>query len=289
MTRMRKIAVLLALPLAAACSKSQPPFSEGEVKTVFRKEIPASPADPAWNQVPMHPGKLLLQDVVEPRLLAPSTSVVNVQAVTNGKKIGFRLTWDDPTVNDLPGPGRFGDACAVQLPSVTSADAPAPTMGEEGRPVEISFWSAYFQASVDGRKDDIHSIYPNARVDHYPFEAAPLKPDSQAQREMARRYAPARSLGNAMAGPRTVPVQDLVAEGPGTLRPAEKGASSGSGKRVGKGWSVEIVRPLPAGVNSGGRSIVAFAVWEGSREEVGARKMRTGWIPLSVEGSNVAK
>jgi hypothetical protein len=29
---------------------------------------------------------------------------------------------------------------------------------------------------------------------------------------------------------------------------------------------------------------MAFAVWQGSRTEAGARKMRTGWIPLVRRG-----
>lgn len=85
-----------------------------------------------------------------------------------------------------------------------------------------------------------------------------------------------------MAGPRTVPVQDLLADGPGTIRFAEKTVSSGSGKYSGGGWTVLLVRPLPNGAQPGGRTQVAFAVWEGSRQEVGARKMRTAWIPLSL-------
>jgi hypothetical protein len=48
---------------------------------------------------------------------------------------------------------------------------------------------------------------------------------------------------------------------------------------------VVIVRPLPAGVKAGGRSRVAIAVWQGQKGEVGARKMRTGWIPLALEAS----
>jgi hypothetical protein len=43
---------------------------------------------------------------------------------------------------------------------------------------------------------------------------------------------------------------------------------------------VTIVRRLPAGLAPQVRSQIAFAVWEGSHNETGARKMRTGWIPL---------
>jgi hypothetical protein len=36
-------------------------------------------------------------------------------------------------------------------------------------------------------------------------------------------------------------------------------------------------------VGPGGRGQVAFAVWQGSNQEAGSRKMRTGWVPLVVE------
>ncbi len=117
-------------------------------------------------------------------------------------------------------PGNFTDACAVQLPAKVEADLPAPQMGEDGRAVEIVYWSASWQASVNGRPDNIQAMYPRAAVDHYPFQAPSLKEGSVEQQEMANRYAPAHALGNNMAGPRTQPVQDLIAEGPGTLRPA---------------------------------------------------------------------
>jgi DMSO reductase family type II enzyme heme b subunit len=77
-------------------------------------------------------------------------------------------------------------------------------------------------------------------------------------------------------------VQDLIAEGPGTLRLSDKTISSGVGKRAKDGWTVLLSRPLPQGSQAGGRTQVAIAVWEGSHQEVGARKMRTVWIPLAL-------
>ena len=284
----------LALVLGAAivfatvlpgCKKAGPPVSDAEVKAQFAKALPSTVDDPIWESAPLHPAKLLLQDLVEPRLMQTSTAFVNVQAATDGQRIAFRLTWNDATADDLPGAARFGDAAAVQLPALTAPDVPSPQMGEEGKAVEITYWSAVFQAVVNGRKDDIRAIYPQAAIDHYPFEAASLKAGSAAQQEMEKRYAPARSLGNPMSGPRKSPVQDLYAEGPGTLRLADKTVSSGMGKRTKDGWSVLLLRPLPQGVQAGGRSQVAFAVWEGSHQEVGARKMRTPWIPLALGGS----
>ncbi len=100
---------------------------------------------------------------------------------------------------------------------------------------------------------------------------------------MELRYAPARALHNTMAGPRETPVQDLIAEGPGTLTPATDSSSTGRGQRTPDGWLVVIQRRLPAGVSASTGTQIAFAVWEGGQEEVASRKMRTGWIPLTLQ------
>jgi hypothetical protein len=274
----------LAVGVPLACSRGpQRAVSPAEVRAARAARLPAGPDDPAWTGAPVHPAQLMPQDVVEPRLLAPSTTSVDVQALTDGTGIAFRLTWAAPARSDRALPAVFSDACAVQLPAAAGSEVPNPMMGETGRPVEISYWRATWQATVDGRPDTLAALYPNAKVDHYPFESASLAPGSQEQLAMATRYAPARAVGNTMAGPRDRPVQDLVALGPGTLRPAERTRSSGSGKATATGWSVVIVRPLPAGVKPGGRSQVAFAVWLGAKGEAGARKMRSGWIPLALE------
>ena len=272
--------------MALACSggTAQRTVSPAEVRVVKVAKLPSTPDDPAWAGVSVHPAQLLPQDVVEPRLLASTTTVLEAQAMTDGAQIAFRLTWGTPARSDLTGPAVFSDACAVQVPAATGPDAPNPMMGEAARPVEITYWRASWQATVDGRPDTVTALYPNAKVDHYPFESASLVPGSPEQLAMAKRYAPARAVGNTMAGPRDRPVQDLVATGPGTLRPADRAVSTGAGKATAAGWSVVIVRPLPRGVKPGDRSQVAFAVWQGAKGEAGARKMRSGWIPLAVEG-----
>jgi DMSO reductase family type II enzyme heme b subunit len=86
-----------------------------------------------------------------------------------------------------------------------------------------------------------------------------------------------------MEGGRSSAVQDLLAEGPGSLAPAPAQLSRGKGLRTKRGWAVVLVRRLPEGPPPGGRFQAAFAVWQGSEQEVGSRKMRTGWIPVSLE------
>lgn len=279
---MLKMMLLATLPCLTACHKP-PPAATLEVLAVPVDVIPLDPLDPAWRDVAEHAAALLPQDLVEPRQLRPSTPEVRVRAVTNGVEIAFRLEWMDAAQDDLPGSSRFSDACAVQLPTRVEPNVPAPQMGEPGRPVEITYWSAAWQASVNGRGDSITDLHPNAAIDHYPFKAASLQPDSTDQREMATRYQPSRAVGNPIAGPHDSAVQDLIAEGPGTLTAAPPAASRGQGKRTTGGWATVIARRLPQGLGGLTRSQVAFAVWEGGAQEAGAVKMRTGWIPLAVQ------
>ena len=269
---------ILALLFATSCNKVQVPTPEVNVAQV--KEITLDPNAAVWDAVSLHASKMILQDLVEPRLLEPSTSEVMVKAITNGSEIAFRLEWLDESQSDMPGPRHFIDGCAVQLPSKVDPNVPAPQMGEVGKTVEISYWRADWQAIVEGRADNINAIYPNASIDHYPAEAKPLENNPQAQAETAARYAPARALGNRRSGPREQPVEDLIAEGPSTLSPAPNAVSKGKGVKTPKGWAVVISRPMPAGFSAATPSQIAFAVWEGSHIEVGARKMRTGWVPL---------
>lgn len=278
---MRYPILLLAL-FTAACSRA--PKTANEVVAVRTAKIPALPGDAAWNAAPEYLAPMIPQDLVEPRLRAPSTPEMRVRSVTTGVEIAFRLEWSDATRSDIPGPGRMSDACAIQIPEKLEKDPPDPQMGQEGKPVQVTYWRADWQATVDGRGDSIRDLYPNASVDHYPFEARPLDPGSGAQKEMARRYAPARALGNIRGGPRAQPVEELVASGPGTLAPGPSLGAWGKGTYGKTGWSVIISRRLPEGLAPNQRTHIAFAVWQGAQGEVGARKMRTGWIPLVRRG-----
>lgn len=280
------IALAVALLSLPGCRKAEPPAPSQSVRVVAAVELPDDPADGAWQKAPEFEAKLLLQDLVEPRLMKASTEMVRVRALSNGSEMAFRLEWNAPAANDMPGAAKFSDACAVQLPSKIEPTVPAPQMGEPGRPVEITYWRATWQATVNGRGDSIRDIYPNATVDHYPFEAASLEKGSPAQLEMAARYAPARALGNNMAGPRKTPVQDLIAEGPATISPAPNSDSRGGGKRTPEGWAVVLIRKLPAGLTPTVPTQVAMAVWQGAEEEAGSRKMRTGWVPLTLEAKH---
>lgn len=279
--RLLTIAIIMTILFAAGCRRVQVPTAEVNVAQV--KEITLDPNASLWNNVSLHASKMIPQDIVDPRLLEVSTTEVQVKAITDGQQIAFRLEWLDSTQNDVPGPKHFLDGCAVQIPAKIEANVPAPQMGEVGKGVEIAFWRADWQAIVEGRADDIKSVYPNAQIDHYPSQAKPLEGNPQALAEAGARYAPARALGNNRTGPREQPVEDMIAEGPGTLTPAAATTSKGKGVRTKTGWAVVIARTVPAGFSSATPTQTAFAVWEAAHGEVGARKMRTGWVPLMLK------
>jgi DMSO reductase family type II enzyme heme b subunit len=273
--------VLLALLAGAGCKKA--PVQATEVIAVQVSQLPSGPGDEAWSSTPEYVAKLIPQDLVEPRLTQASTQEVLVQAVTNGSEIAFRLRWVDADQNDVERPGSFVDACAVQVPERLMPNPPAPQMGEAGGGVQIAYWRADWQAWVNGREDNINAIYPNAAITHYPFEAASLGKGSQEQQEMAKRFAPADAVGNRRQGPKHSAVESLLAQGPGTLAPNPALSVRGSGVRTKDGWAVMMVRPLPEGLAPKKRTSVAFAVWQGSNREAGARKMRSGWSPLAMQ------
>lgn len=262
----------------ASCSRAV--VTTPDVQVVSVNSTSLDPNDNVWEAAPLHASKLLLQDMVDPRLMEPSTQEIFVKAIADNSQIAFRLEWADASQNDLPGPREFVDAAAVQLPAKIEASIPAPQMGEAGKNVEISYWRADWQAIVDGRADEIAALHPNASVDHYPFQAKPLENDPNAKASAEMRYSPARKLGNNRSGPRENPVEDLIAAGPGTLSPSPNAWSKGKGVRTKNGWAIVLMRPIPEGFSPASPTQVAFAVWEGTHQEAGARKMRTGWVQM---------
>lgn len=277
-----RFSLVIGMTLFSGCNRPVPRSTE--VAAIAVATIPGDPADPAWDVLPEFAARLLPQDIVEPRLMNASTAEVQVRAAVSSSEIAFRLQWTDAVANDTPGPSRFIDACVIQMPEDLAGEPPDPQMGAAGKRVQIAYWRADWQASVDGRADDIHALYPNAAIDHYPFDAPTLEAGSGEQREFAKRYAPAEASGNRRAGVRQNPVEDLLAEGPGELSPAGSAVSHGKGVYGNQTWAVVIVRPRPPGLAPPARGQVAFAVWDGAQGEVGSRKMRTGWVPLSVRG-----
>ena len=128
MTRTLSVGVLAVLAVGPACR--QAPAPTPDVVAVMAPRVPDTPADAAWDAAPEHVATLLLQDLVEPRLMTPSTPQVRVRAIAAPNEVAFRLEWADASLDDLPGNGRFVDGCAVQVPATADPNTPDPQMGQ---------------------------------------------------------------------------------------------------------------------------------------------------------------
>jgi hypothetical protein len=69
--------VLLGVSAAAAAlalaSCRKQPVRAAEVIAAGVRQLPSEPNDPAWDDAPEHLAKLVPQDLVEPRVMKPTT------------------------------------------------------------------------------------------------------------------------------------------------------------------------------------------------------------------------
>jgi DMSO reductase family type II enzyme heme b subunit len=280
---------LLALLAFGSCTRQAPQNLEQVVAPFTAAPLPfEDPRSKLWNDAPEHPGALFTQEITEPMLTEPGVGLVKVRALHNGEWIVFRLEWSDSTQDLIPRAGRSSDAAAIQFPLAGDGDVPDAAMGQEGKGVRIWYWKALWQDDAQraqaGGGDRIASLYPNAAIDHYPYEA-----NSAARAEMEKRYAPARAAGNPVTSrPNAGLVQVLGAEGFGNVRTVPEQLARGKGEWARGVWVVTIARPLRGAaelgdLTSGKRSYAAFAIWDGAHAHTGSRKMRSDWIPLVLE------
>lgn len=224
---------------------------------------------------------LLPQVATTPRNPAPATAELDVRAVRNDDHASFLLEWNDDSADVRATIDSFGDMIAVELP-VALGPPPAPFMGSKGGRVQILQWRADWQTDVDKGAVTMRELYPHAYAADFHHE------DHLPPAEAAAYRGPA-ALGNPMSDrQRTSSVQDLMAEGFGSLTPRPTQAALGAASHDGKRWHVVITRPLAphgeaaANLAPGTRTHVSFAVWNGSHREVGARKAWAAWVPLEV-------
>lgn len=243
-------------------------------------DLPLDPDDRAWSRLASWPVTMLIQNLVLPH--APDLVVpeIEVKALHNGERIGFRVEWVDAEADEVDAMARFRDAVAVQLP-VDPTTTPAVTMGLAAQPVHIMQWRAAWQVDVDEGRQGVRTAFPNMYKD--------AAPEELMGEEKARVFYPAVYVGNPMAQrERATPVADLTAVGFGSLTTHEEQTADGRGVFKDGHWSVVITSPLAGGVNKtaltlGLRTVAAFAVWNGSHDNRGSRKQWSNWTELEIE------
>lgn len=245
-----------------------------------------------WNSVPSYRVPVIPQLITMPQLLPEQKAVdqIDVQAVTDGKTIAWRLTWADATADGNVDTARFTDGVAMQFPLAPGA---APMMGhrETGK-VQIIHWKALWQKDLDVGFQDVQDLHPNYWSDLYWFAEGqfPYPVPSAFKDPRSMQWFIANQAGNPMAVfSRTQPAEELIAEGFGTLTHQKDSVSRAKGVWANGTWSVVFSRPLASTdpldfqFQLGGAGQVSFAVWEGTHENVGGRKHWTNWVPFEVQ------
>jgi hypothetical protein len=245
------------------------------------------PAAAVWKAAPAPVTvPLMAQPMVTPRPETTTTPEIKVQAVHDGTRVAFRLTWKDDGVDEAGVLGTYSDAAALQFP-VQASDTPPPVMmGGKDLPVHIFHWRAQYQRDAEKGKPTPKDLYPNLNVDMYPMEfhdmgAIGAKPDDNRD-----QFSPGRASGNPQAFSKTG-VDEIIAEGFSTSSVQEGHGSAGKARWANGEWTLVISRPLKSEGGSvlvpGGKGFVAFAVWQGGKKEVGSRKSVTmAWTTLSL-------
>ena len=280
-----------------------------EIKSIFTdKVIPIDPTVPMWQNVPVTKITVMGQNITIPILFNPTVSSINVRSMNNGEWIGWMLEWNDPTNSyDALATDHFRDSVAISLPTTTTKTFIA--MGGPSTPVNIMHWKADWQKDVDlGRYLDSQDAYPNMAYDLYvgnkngtggynAFQGVVGGYNNssdvrQPVEQVNKMYLPGDAAGNSFSQrdtPRQTPIEELVAEGFGTLTSQKAQNAVGKGVWDNGVWRVVIVRPMLTGdmsdaqLTPGEKTSIAFAVWDGGNREVDGRKAVALWHPLVIE------
>lgn len=228
----------------------------------IRGAIPLDPTAAVWakataNVIPLSP-----QVITTPNG-GGATPSVSVKAVHNGTEIAFLMEWSDETVDTVVGSDSYRDACALMFPANPKQPV-SPFMGQEGGRVMIWQWKADWQAKLDGddRTPQAYSDFHNPEDDLL-FGKIGNRPNAGSS------------------------VEELMAEGFGTLTSRKNQTVLGRGVNAGGKWKVVFIRrmgdaePDNAAFAPGDTIQVNVAVWNGSAKEVSAKKsVSMAWHPL---------
>jgi len=268
--------------------------AEADLLSVYiGQPVPATdPDSDLWEEAEAVEVALTGQTMIAPMKEDPAPKSVKVRSLHDGRKIAFLMEWDDPQEDNLTiKTDQFRDACAVLLGAY-----PAPLalwlMGTKESPVTILHWKADWQLDIDKGFQDLEVAFPNASFDFYPplVEAErPLKLP-EAYPETARAWLPGWHVGNPLSQPvKGLPVEKLQAIGPGTITAFPTQDGEGRGRWRDRKWKAALAKGLTGsddqelGLSPGEVYSIAFAVWSGAEQGVGARKSVTRLSKLRIQ------
>ncbi len=257
----RRLAASQTVTLVAARSAEAVPLDDPSAG-VWKRSIPI--------EVP-----LSAQRMTPP--MGGGAHAITARALQDGERLYIRLEWSDDTgdmaINRVTD---FSDAAAIEYPVTPGEQVPSFCMGNPDAPVNIWQWKAAWQAVVEsGGPVDVKDAYPNMQVDLYPF----ANEDT---------FYPSRAAGNVAARiGRTSPVDNLLAGSFGTLTAAPDQIVQGKGEWRDGTWRVVFARDLKvtgdyAQFSQGEKTNIAFAVWDGAKQERDGMKSVSQFVTLDV-------
>jgi hypothetical protein len=285
----------LAGSIAGAALSASPAAAQQKASLIAKRvdRVPDNPDDGLWQtadvlEVPMAP-----QAVVKPRTYEASVKIIKAHALYDADQIAFRLQWADPRSDTrIDGAASFRDAVAVEFPANPANGIPYFAMGEANKPVTIYQWKADWQFA---RYQDVGDSFPGMAVDEYPFSGR--RPNEIAgladygNQSADKLFHTSWSVGNALGDPQLqarTPVEKLAAEGFGTVTSVESEGQDASGVGVWKDgvWTVLISLPRQQeqfAFRPEQTVPLAFAAWDGTKNERGGEKAISTWYFLSLD------
>ncbi len=208
-----------------------------------------------------------------------AVETINFSSVNNGEQIAIRLKWLDSTKDAYSEKTQdiFRDGSAVQFALGATTlhthghNEPFFGMGNRSKPVNIWHWKAGLEETLEA-EDDME--YSTGGVDMDALIYGGLMSNPVARLNLTSENA----------------VEELNAEGFGTItpQPQDKQNVEGYGEwkdgewtvvylrdmiKTGK-WDADFIRKEPA--------LIAFAVWDGLKEDRNGRKVISVWQRLNI-------
>ncbi len=250
------------------------------VASKFVKEaIPADPRAPVWDKVVGITIPLSSQIIANPRAFAlpkgkSSVRQVAVKSINNGREIAFLLEWDDSSENAaLDNTAAYRDAAAMEFPVKKAGEKETPYFGMGHGDKMVNIWQ--WKADLEGGKEravPLGASYPGEglkySVDWYQGRIYNLPPKGKERKGT---------------------VEDLNAEGFGTLTLQDSQDIMGKGLWSGGKWRVVFFRSITtkdkedAVFKKGTTMPIAFAIWDGGNLEKDGQKSISTWHELKVE------
>lgn len=250
-----------------------------------------------WKKIPTTRIPLSVQNVTYPNLQKVSLDSISIKSAYFKNEIIFLAEWKDSSKNTEVDVDKFCDQLAIEFP-LNSSDIPSYMMGNKGGIVHIVHWKAIWQEDCEKGFQDVQMKYPNMWVDVYPGLEGYLDRSKRIYSKdiTAEQIVETHSYGNMpgtySANPmsqvkRKEPVEEASAEGFGTLSTQETQQAKGWAEWTNGKWMVCITVP----VNTGNirkaivkdKTKVAFALWDGSYQNIGGRKHFIPWVDLLLE------